>query len=87
MARTNTVSYFGWQPRIDYGMKLLQENLIRSHAAGLGEPLDLGIALAAVASRLNSLIKGYYGVSVELLEFIRDIVSMGTVAARKVYRK
>ncbi|MGE5528348.1 MAG: HAL/PAL/TAL family ammonia-lyase [Patescibacteria group bacterium] len=55
----------------------LQENLIRSHAAGLGEPLPCHVALAAVAVRLNSLLKGYSGVSIELLEFMREIINRG----------
>lgn len=59
----------------DESMELLQENLIRTHAAGLGEPLPPNIALAAVVVRLNSLIRGYSGVSVELLEFMRDVIN------------
>ena len=59
----------------DEALELLQENLIRTHAAGLGEPIPHNIALAAVAVRLNSLIKGYSGVSVELLEFMRDLIN------------
>ena len=59
----------------DDAVELLQENLIRSHAAGLGEPLHPTIALAAVAVRLNSLIKGYSGVSVELLNFMRQVIN------------
>ena len=59
----------------DDSIELLQENLIRSHAAGLGEPLPHAVALAAVVVRLNSLLKGYSGVSIELLEFMRDIIN------------
>jgi histidine ammonia-lyase len=59
----------------DDSVELLQENLIRSHAAGLGEPVHHTIALAAVAVRLNSLLKGYSGVSVELLEFMGQVIN------------
>jgi histidine ammonia-lyase len=59
----------------DDSMELLQENLIRSHAAGLGEPIHHTIALAAVAVRLNSLIKGYSGVSIELLDFMSEVIN------------
>ncbi len=59
----------------DEAMELLQENLIRTHAAGLGEPLHHTVALAAVAVRLNSLIKGYSGVRVELLELMREMIN------------
>jgi histidine ammonia-lyase len=58
----------------DDTIELLQENLFRSHAAGLGEPLPPNIALAAVAVRLNSLLKGYSGVSVALLEFMGEVI-------------
>lgn len=61
----------------DDAVELLQENLIRSHAAGLGEPLPPAIALAAVAIRLNSLVKGYSGVSSELLEFMSELINQG----------
>lgn len=55
----------------------LQLNLIRSHAAGLGPPLQYYIALAAVAVRLNCLVKGFSGVRVELLELLRDMINNG----------
>lgn len=59
----------------DDSIELLQENLIRTHAAGLGEPIDHTIALAAVAVRLNTLIKGYSGVRAELLEFMCQLIN------------
>ncbi|NLW48182.1 MAG: aromatic amino acid lyase [Firmicutes bacterium] len=59
----------------DEALELLQENLIRTHAAGLGEPLPHRVALAAVAIRLNSLVKGYSGVSVELLKFMGEVIN------------
>ncbi|MEA1929381.1 MAG: aromatic amino acid ammonia-lyase [Patescibacteria group bacterium] len=46
----------------------LQVNLIRSHATGMGEPIDQDYVLAAMLVRLNTLVKGYSGVSVELVE-------------------
>jgi histidine ammonia-lyase len=55
----------------------LQVNLIRSHAAGLGDPLKPYIALAVVVVRLNTLVKGYSGVRRELLELLRDLVNRG----------
>ncbi len=55
----------------------LQVNLIRSHAAGLGDPLKYYIAQAVLAVRLNTLVKGYSGVRVELLELIQDIINAG----------
>ncbi len=61
----------------DDSIEILQENLIKSHAAGLGEPIDPAITLGAVVLRLNSLIKGYSGVRVELLEFIAETINSG----------
>ncbi|RMD73667.1 MAG: histidine ammonia-lyase, partial [Lentisphaerae bacterium] len=61
----------------DEQIQQLQENLIRSHAAGLGEPFRHYIARAVLLVRLNTLVKGYSGVRVELLEFIRDVLNHG----------
>src|SRR5947209_7848997 len=44
----------------------LQENLLRSHAVGMGPTLPLGIARLAVALRIQALAKGYSGVTPEL---------------------
>ncbi|MBN1506038.1 MAG: aromatic amino acid lyase [Sedimentisphaerales bacterium] len=55
----------------------LQVNLIRSHAAGLGDPLKYYIAQAVLAVRLNTLVKGYSGVRVPLLELMRDMINAG----------
>jgi histidine ammonia-lyase len=46
----------------------LQENLVRSHAVGMGSEIDLDFVLAAMVVRLNTLCKGYSGVSEELLD-------------------
>src|SRR3989344_6730160 len=48
----------------------LQQNLILSHAVGMGEPIDNDFVLAAMMIRLNTLIKGYSGVSMELINFL-----------------
>ncbi|WP_027389449.1 HAL/PAL/TAL family ammonia-lyase [Chrysiogenes arsenatis] len=61
----------------DNQIEALQANLIRSHAAGLGDPLKPYIALAVVAIRLNTLAKGYSGVRLELLTFMRDMINHG----------
>jgi histidine ammonia-lyase len=55
----------------------LQLNLIRSHAAGLGEPLQYYIALAVLAVRLNALVKGFSGVRIELLEMLKEMINCG----------
>lgn len=59
----------------DSEIEALQINLIRSHAAGLGDPLKPYIALAILAVRLNTLVKGYSGVRIELLEFMKEMIN------------
>lgn len=55
----------------------LQINLVRSHAAGLGSPLDPTVATAVTAIRLNTLVKGYSGVRTELLNFLGQMINHG----------
>ncbi|XP_046542970.1 histidine ammonia-lyase-like [Haliotis rubra] len=45
----------------------LQENLIRSHAAGVGPPLSPERTRMLLALRINVLAKGYSGISLETL--------------------
>ena len=59
----------------DREIKTLQENLIKSHAAGLGAPILPYISLSILAVRLNTLTKGYSGVRIELLELMRDMIN------------
>jgi histidine ammonia-lyase len=61
----------------DGEIETLQINLIRSHAAGLGDPLKPYIAQAVLAVRLNTLVKGYSGVRLELLEHMQRMINLG----------
>lgn len=57
------------QTRIDRAdLEQLQLNLVRSHAAGAGEPLPVRAVRAAMALRANVLAKGYSGVRPETLD-------------------
>lgn len=58
-------------------IELLQVNLIKSHAAGLGEPIKPEVALAVLAIRCNTLLKGFSGVRVQLLEVMQDMINQG----------
>lgn len=50
----------------------LQENLIRSHSAGVGPPLSPERTRALLALRINVLAKGYSGISLEVLKSYID---------------
>ncbi|XP_077862594.1 histidine ammonia-lyase-like [Saccoglossus kowalevskii] len=50
----------------------LQENLIRSHASGVGEPLSPQKTRMLMAIRINVLARGNSGISVETLERFID---------------
>lgn len=63
----------------DGEIETLQVNLIRSHAAGLGDPLKPYIAQAVLAVRLNTLVKGYSGVRLELLDHMRRMINRGII--------
>jgi histidine ammonia-lyase len=50
----------------------LQENLIRSHAAGVGEPLSLERTRMLLALRINILAKGFSGIRERTLQQLID---------------
>uniref|UniRef100_A0A8B9KCT0 Histidine ammonia-lyase n=1 Tax=Astyanax mexicanus TaxID=7994 RepID=A0A8B9KCT0_ASTMX len=49
-------------------LKELQENLVRSHSAGVGPPLSPERTRMLLALRINTLAKGHSGVSLETLQ-------------------
>jgi histidine ammonia-lyase len=53
----------------------LQVNLLRSHAAGVGEPLPVPVVRAAMALRANVLAKGFSGIRLETLERLVDLLN------------
>ncbi len=53
----------------------LQENLIRSHAAGAGEPLPLFIVKLMMLLRANALAKGNSGVRLETLNLLIEMMN------------
>lgn len=55
----------------------LQLNLLRSHAAGLGEPLPPRTVRATMALRANVLAKGFSGIRVETLEALIALLNRG----------
>jgi len=57
-------------------MATLQENLVRSHAVGMGQYIDSKYVLAAMIARLNALAKGYSGVSVSLIHKLEEFINL-----------
>ncbi len=53
----------------------LQSNLIRSHSSGYGESIPENHVRAMMLVRLNSLCKGYSGVSRKLIEFLTEMIN------------
>ncbi len=57
----------------------LQENLIFSHAAGAGDPLPPEVVRAMMLLRMNALAKGYSGIRLETMQFLRRVFDAGIV--------
>ena len=58
-------------------LRQLQLNLIRSHAAGVGDPLGVAAVRAAMALRANVLAKGYSGIRRSTLLRLVDLLNRG----------
>jgi histidine ammonia-lyase len=58
-------------------LEALQVNLLRSHAAGIGEPLPVPVVRATMALRANVLAKGFSGIRVETLERLIELLNRG----------
>src|SRR5437763_729281 len=59
----------------------LQENLLRSHAVGLGPLLSVGESRLALALRIQALAKGNSGVTVELVDTLIEMFNRGVTPA------
>jgi len=55
----------------------LQTNLIRSHSAGVGEPLNRDATRALMLLRLNTLAKGNSGIKLQTLETLVQMINKG----------
>ena len=59
--------------------KLLQRNLIISHATGVGNPLPEDQVKAIMLLRANALAKGYSGIRLSTLESLIDMLNSGII--------
>ena len=53
----------------------LQLNLVRSHACGVGKPLDLGVTRITMILKLMTWAKGYSGVRLALVQLMADMLN------------
>ena len=58
-------------------IRKLQINLLRSHAAGVGEPLAEDVTRAMVLLRANSLAKGFSGVRPAVIDTLCEMLNRG----------
>jgi len=56
-------------------LKQLQKNLIKSHTAGVGNPLPDHIVRGTILLRANVLAKGYSGVRLKVVELLLDLLN------------
>jgi histidine ammonia-lyase/tyrosine ammonia-lyase len=55
----------------------LQYNLLRTHAAGGGDPFPEPVVRAIMTARLNCLMKGHSGASVEVVTLLKEFLNRG----------
>src|SRR5262245_50535563 len=58
-------------------LEALQLNLLRSHAAGVGQPLPVRSVRATMALRANVLAKGFSGIRVDTLDALIELLNRG----------
>lgn len=55
----------------------LQENLIITHAVGVGKPFDIEVVRGIMLLRANSIAKGHSGVRVSTVQLLLDMLNVG----------
>ena len=55
----------------------LQDNILMSHAAGVGEPLDEPTVRAVMALRIKDLARGHSGIRLETVEHLAALLNWG----------
>jgi len=59
--------------------KTLQTNILRSHAAGVGNPMDADVVRAMMALRINDFCRGNSGLRLETIEKLAQILNAGII--------
>src|SRR5438552_14870634 len=59
----------------------LQENLLSSHAVGVGPLFGVGVSRLALVLRIQTLAKGYSGVTPALIDQLIEVYNRGIVPA------
>ena len=57
--------------------RTLQENILMSHAAGVGSPFPEEVVRAALATRVQDLSQGHAGLKLETLQALVDLLNSG----------
>src|SRR3982751_5167738 len=57
----------------------LQYNLIRSHSSGSGNMMSALLGKAVMVARLNSLMRGYSGIHIQLVELLTVLINKNVV--------
>ena len=55
----------------------LQQNILKSHAAGVGEPLDEETVRAVMALRIKDLARGHSGIRLETVQHLAALLNWG----------
>lgn len=58
---------------------VIQDNLILSHSAGFGEPVEDEVVLAAMAIRVRTLVIGHSGIRPQLVEALASLYNSGLI--------
>ena len=51
-----------------------QKLLVRNHAAGIGDPMDIELVRGSICGRINVHVKGHSGGRREITEYLRDVL-------------
>jgi len=59
--------------------RTLQENILKSHAAGVGKPLDEETVRAVMALRIKDMARGHSGIRLETVRYLVELLNRGVL--------